>query len=84
MAFRLLEEDGRGLYVMMNTYWEDLSFHLPDDVRWRRVVDTAEPSPQDICEDPAGVTLPVNSNMYSVRARSIVVLVGASVNSDSA
>jgi glycogen operon protein len=81
LAFRLLEEDGCCLYVMMNAYWEDLSFHLPDDVRWTRVVDTAEPSPQDICEGPAEVA--VNGNMYSVRARSIVVLVGTGRNRDN-
>ena len=80
LAFRLSEGEGRCLYVMINAYWEDLSFHTPADAWWQRVVDTAAPSPQDICDEPAGESLRLSSSTYSVRARSIVVLVGASDN----
>ncbi|MEW5976340.1 MAG: isoamylase [Acidobacteriota bacterium] len=81
LAFRLSEGEGRYLYVMINAHWEHLCFHIPNNVRWRRVVDTAAPSPQDICDDPAGEDIYEDSKTYSVRARSIVVLVGTSGNS---
>ncbi len=80
LASRLSEGEGRCLYVMINTYWEDLLFHIPADACWQRVVDTAAPSPQDIRDEPAGEGLPLHSDTYSMRARSIVVLVGASGN----
>lgn len=80
LAFRLSEEEGRCLYVMINAYWEDLSFHIPGDASWQCVVDTGAPSPQDICDEPAGERPRLVSDTHSVRARSIVVLVGASGN----
>ena len=82
LAFRLSEEEGRCLYVMINAYWEDLSFHIPGDASWQCVVDTGAPSPQDICDEPAGERPRLVSDTHSVRARSIVVLVGASGNTN--
>ena len=78
LAFRLSEGEGRGLYVMINAYWEELPFHIPADACWQRVVDTAAPSPHDIHDDVAGEGFRLRSDTYSVRARSIVVLVGSS------
>jgi glycogen operon protein len=65
-------------HFMLNMYWEQLTFELPRpvggrSVRWRRVVDTFLPSPDDICEpDSAPV---VDAARYEVGPRSVVVLV---------
>jgi glycogen operon protein len=58
---------------MINGHWEDHVFTLPGglDVRWRRAVDTARPSPDDIVtpgDEPA-----LNAAGYTVGARSVVV-----------
>jgi isoamylase len=62
------------LYVMINGHWEDRSFTVPAEQRsgWRRVVDTARPSPEDIVEPGHEPTLVTVS--YLVSARSVVVL----------
>ena len=62
------------LYVMINGHWEDHGFTVPEDQasEWRRVVDTARPSPDDIVEPGNEPTLKTAS--YTVRARSVVVL----------
>jgi isoamylase len=61
------------LYVMINAYWEPLSFAIqegePGD--WTRIVDTSEESPNDFTDTPAVLT----SSSYTVQARSVVVLV---------
>jgi glycogen operon protein len=65
--------DGDDLYVMANSHGEDHDFDLPCAGRpWRRVVDTAQPSPQDIVEP--GSELELKGTNYAVRARSVVVL----------
>jgi glycogen operon protein len=63
------------LYVMINAHWEDRHFKLQvENTRdWKRVIDTAQLSPEDIL-DP-GKEIPLNSGDYTVRARAIVVLV---------
>lgn len=68
-----VQRDG-DIYVMINAYWEDLSFTIQDGRpgEWRLVVDTNLPSPQDIAEP--GQTTPLDSLSYRVGARSIVVL----------
>ncbi len=63
------------LHVMLNAYWEPLTFELPPlspEQRWCRVVDTALPSPDDISEP--GREPPVAGNEYRVEARSVVIL----------
>ncbi len=62
------------LYVMVNAYWQDLTFTIQEGKarEWRRVVDTALPSPQDIAEP--GHEAPLARLDYLVQARSIVVL----------
>ena len=74
-AFRLSEEDGLCLYVMINAYWEDLSFRLPGDACWKLAVDTGVPSPQDICDNPVEAEPLTIVDTYLVHARSVVVLV---------
>lgn len=61
---------------MMNAYWQDLRFQIPNDVRWKRVVDTSASSPQDIYDETAPEELPVVKDSHWVHARSISVLVG--------
>jgi glycogen operon protein len=63
------------LHVMLNAYWEPLTFELPPldhGDRWHRIVDTALPSPEDIA---ARDTAPaVGDHRYPVQARSAVIL----------
>ena len=65
------------LYVMVNAYHEDLAFAVQARVAgdWRRAVDTALPSPDDI--RAAGDEVAVPTLDYTVRARSVVVLLAA-------
>ena len=64
------------LHAMVNAYWEPLEFQFlrqADHTAWRRCIDTALPSPHDICawnDAPA-----VSAATYRVEARSVVVLV---------
>jgi isoamylase len=63
------------IYVMINSYWEALRFRIqegePRD--WLRIVDTELPTPADFSD--RGV--PLDSAIYQVAPRSIVVLVRA-------
>jgi glycogen operon protein len=64
------------LHMMFNAYWEPLTFELPlrpsEGIRWRRCIDTALASPDDICHlDEAPE---VDASRYRVEARSVVVL----------
>ena len=63
------------LYVMINAYWEDLTFTVQEGQtgQWRRVIDTGLDSPADLCEPGAEVLL--TSAAYLVRGRSVVALV---------
>jgi len=60
------------IYAMINAYWEALEFHVQEGTaqEWKRVVDTALPSPDDFSND--GVVL--QQTKYLVAPRSIVVL----------
>jgi isoamylase len=62
------------LYVMINADWRDHVFEIQrfQPAYWRRVVDTARESPEDILEP--GHERPVPGRQYTVRGRSIVVL----------
>jgi isoamylase len=64
------------LYVMINGDWEDHRFTVAGGhtSEWRRVVDTARPSPEDIVDRGNEPILETVS--YMVRARSVVVLRG--------
>lgn len=64
-------------HFILNAYWEPLEFELPPvhnegDDRWRRWIDTARDSPQDIVpwEAAPSITVP----LYRAEARSVVVL----------
>ena len=66
------------LHVMLNAYWEPLTFELPPagsegGARWRRWIDTSLPSPQDISAwEEAQI---VSGSTYVAGPRSTVFLV---------
>jgi len=66
--------DDDDLYVMINAHWEDRGFTVQegDPSEWRRVIDTARRSPEDIVEP--GKEAIIKGAAYAVRARSVVVL----------
>jgi len=66
---------GEQLHIILNAYWETLSFQLPPirpDEGWHRIVDTALTPPQDFCY-PEDAPL-VEGDYYLVTPRSSVVL----------
>jgi glycogen operon protein len=77
LAFTLRSLHGRFLvHCMVNAYWEPLSFELPpvaSGSTWRRLIDTALPSPHDI--SPLEEAVPVETPTYEVQSRSLVFLV---------
>jgi isoamylase len=60
------------IYVMINAYWEELGFNVQEGTaqEWKRIVDTALPSPDDFLEDG----IPLEQTKYLLAPRSIVVL----------
>ena len=62
------------LYVMLNAYWEPLTFEIQEDRRggWRKVIDTINPSPADIHDDDSAPAVP--GHTVQVGPRSIIVL----------
>ncbi|BDG02936.1 glycogen debranching protein [Anaeromyxobacter oryzae] len=64
------------LYVMINAWWQDLTFQIQEPgTAWRRVVDTARVSPDDYV--PPERREAVDGRDQVVKARSIVVLEAA-------
>jgi isoamylase len=66
-------QNDNDLYVMINAHWEDADFAIQESYGWKRVVDTALHSPQDVL-DP-GHEEPIGESHYRVKARSVVVLI---------
>jgi len=68
-------ENGGGFHLMINAYWETLSFALPAHPDgcgpWRRLIDTFQEGPLDFLEQPVETT---NQSEYEVQSRSIVLL----------
>ncbi len=60
------------IYVMINAYWEKLEFNVQEGTaqEWKRIVDTALPSPDDFSDDG----IPLERARYLLAPRSIVVL----------
>jgi glycogen operon protein len=66
----------RDFYVACNAWIDPLDFripHAPTGRPWRRVIDTAQPSPDDIIEADHGPRLAFDS-VYRVQAHSMIVL----------
>jgi glycogen operon protein len=69
-------EPDNDFYVACNAWWNALPFRVPPSPSgraWRRAVDTALPSPQDITRPDEGPRVPAGS-AYPVAGRSLVVL----------
>ena len=80
LAFTLQTRGGHAeIHALLNAYWGPLTFQIPpaDPARpWRRWIDTALPSPDDISAswlDAPVVTGPA----YDVQSRSVVLLARA-------
>ncbi len=76
-ALRVTSYDNRfRLHFIANAYWEALDFELPPadggGRHWRRWIDTALLSPDDISD--WGVAPEVTASHYRVEARTVVVL----------
>lgn len=70
-------EDTDGLanvHVMMNMHWDAVEFQIPryEGLTWRRTIDTALPSPQDIMSIEEAPVM--NQDTYLVTARSVVAM----------
>ena len=66
------------IYAAFNMWHEPLAFglpKLPSGMRWRLVVDTARPSPDDFLEAGAEQLIPDQSTV-TLSERSVVVLIG--------
>ncbi|QDT75589.1 glycogen debranching protein GlgX [Lacipirellula limnantheis] len=77
LAYELVGPDGaEHLYVAFNAYWESLEFalpSLPQGAAWRRLIDTALESPNDISSSP--ISLTTGQRNYRCEARSSLVLI---------
>jgi len=61
------------LYIMINAYWESLTFELPQEnvKEWHCIINTAEEAPKDFC---AFSSAPILKGFYcEVTGRSVVV-----------
>jgi glycogen operon protein len=72
-----LPAEDYGGYIIFNAYWEPLEFELPDGGEmegkpWRRWIDTALDSPDDIV--PWQMAVPLSGRSYRAQAHSVVVL----------
>jgi glycogen operon protein len=76
----MLRQEKLHIYGILNAYWEPLAFELPPTGngagRWRRWIDTALDSPEDIV--PWEEAPPLPDATYRAEARSVVMLFGAS------
>src|SRR3984957_7836059 len=70
-----VENEG-GFHVMVNAYWESLSFSLPPVPDgcgpWRRLIDTFQDAPSDFLEQAEVETQ--HPTTYTVQSRSIVLM----------
>jgi len=69
-----LRKEGMFIHFILNGYWEPLEFELPrlESGTWRRWIDTALDSPDDIV--PWEKAAPVTGNTYRAADRSVVLL----------
>jgi glycogen operon protein len=78
VAFNVdLRQPDLSLHLILNAYWEKLEFELPQAAngkpcRWRRWIDTALDSPDDIVEWSSAPA--VTGTSYAVQPRSVVAL----------
>jgi glycogen operon protein len=74
-----LKKERLSVHMMFNAFWEPLEFELPllggGSRSWRRWINTALDSPDDICE--WNQETPVPESTCRVGARSVVVLIAS-------
>jgi glycogen operon protein len=71
-----MRQEGLGLHLIMNAFWEPLEFELPEVAEaepWRRWIDTARESPDDIVPWQSAASTS-DSRVYHAAPRSVVVL----------
>jgi glycogen operon protein len=71
-----LQREGLLFHLILNAYWEQLEFELPKleaGGLWRRWIDTALESPDDIVPWQTAPTVP--GNVYRVGSRSVAMLI---------
>jgi glycogen operon protein len=71
-----LQKEGLSFHLILNAFWEPREFELPTlekERPWRRWIDTALVSPDDIV--PWEEAPPVPGNSYRAEARSVVMLI---------
>jgi glycogen operon protein len=69
------QKEGLLFHLILNAYWESLEFELPKlegGRTWRRFIDTALDSPNDIV--PWQTAPPIPGDMYRAADRSVVLL----------
>ncbi|HEV2969852.1 MAG TPA: glycogen debranching protein GlgX [Pirellulales bacterium] len=71
-----LAGEGLSFHLILNAYWQPLDFAMPplDGTRgpWRRWIDTALESPEDICPWQSAAAVP--GEVYRAQSRSVVML----------
>jgi glycogen operon protein len=77
LAAELRQEEGLSVFLILNAYWEPLTFELPPvgdgGARpWRRWIDTSLDAPHEIV--PWQTAVAVSGHSYRAGARSVVVL----------
>lgn len=76
LAFTLIHPTmDEHLHVMINAYWEPLSFELPELLghkKWLRIIDTSLDAPNDFSEIEQAVK--IADNHYLLQPRSVVLL----------
>lgn len=77
LAFTLSHPQvNESLHIMLNAYWKPLEFDLPPlgkREKWYRVVDTSQPSPNDIFDSQGAIA--VSGDRYRLIERSAVILI---------
>jgi glycogen operon protein len=73
--FAELRWEKQCVHIILNAYWEPLDFELPKLERgtWRRWIDTARESPDDIVPWQSAPAVP--GDTYRAEARSVVLLI---------
>ncbi|WPP49818.1 glycogen debranching protein [Catalinimonas niigatensis] len=65
-------QEDEDIYVMINAYWEALSFTFQAEGMWHRIIDTSQSAHQDFIAKGEEV---IHSNTYLLTARSIAVFI---------
>lgn len=71
ILFEGVESDGR-IFILANACDDELKFELPPETCWKRIVDTAQPTPADFTPEEQAPILP--ESICQVQAHSVVIL----------